>query len=183
MVPKVSQRATLNAAADLSIPMIVERSSMLARPAEDVWAEVTTPSGINRELRPWLRMTVPRRLRTVSLQDVELGERVCRSWVLLLGLVPFEYDDLVLVERGPRLRFLELSSTLATRMWRHERVVEPSASGCTLTDRVSFALRPGLGRVPGLASTYRRVVRAIFAHRHRRLEASYGAGATPPSPT
>jgi hypothetical protein len=126
-VRRVRQRAMLNAAADPSIPMIVERSSTLARPAEEVWAEVTTPSGINWELRPWLRMTVPRRFRTLSLQDVELGALVCRSWVLLLGLVPFEYDDLVLVERGPRLRFLELSSTLATRMWQHERVVEPSA--------------------------------------------------------
>jgi hypothetical protein len=182
-VRRVRQRAMLNAAADPSIPMIVERSSTLARPAEEVWAEVTTPSGINWELRPWLRMTVPRRFRTLSLQDVELGALVCRSWVLLLGLVPFEYDDLVLVERGPRLRFLELSSTLATRMWQHERVVEPSASGCTLTDRVSFALRPGLGRLPGLAATYGRAVQVIFVHRHRRLEARYGAAATPPLPT
>lgn len=173
----------LNAAADVSIPMIVERSSTLAQPADEVWAGVTTPSGINWELRPWLRMTVPRRLRRLSLQDVELGELVCRSWVLLLGLIPFEYDDLVLMERGPGLRFLEFSSTLATGTWQHERVVEPLTSGCTLTDRVCFALRPGLARLPGLAATYGRVVRAIFAHRHRRLEARYGAGATLPSPT
>jgi len=84
----------------------------------------------------------------LSLQDVELGVLVCRSWVLLLV-----------------------------------RVVETSASGCTLTDRVSFALRRPLARLPGLAASHGRVVRAIFAHRHRRLEARFGAGATPPSPT
>ncbi len=165
------------------LKVVVERSSTLAQPADEVWAEVTTPSGINRELRPWLRMTVPRRIRRLSLQHVELGVLVCRSWVLLLGLIPFEYDDLVLVERGPGLRFLERSSTFATGMWQHERVVEPSASGCTLTDRVSFALRRPLARLPGLAASHGRVVRAIFAHRHRRLEARFGAGATPPSPT
>ena len=163
--------------------MIVERSSTLAGPAEDVWAEVTTPSGINRELRPWLRMTVPRRLRTLSLQDVELGERLCRSWVLLLGLVPFEYDDLVLVERGPRLAVPRAlldpcDADVAARAGRRTVGFRLHTDGPGV-----LALRPGLGRLPGLAATYERVVRAIFAHRHRRLQARYGASATPPLPT
>ncbi len=34
--------------------------SRLAAPAADVWRWVTTPDGINDELRPWLRMTIPR---------------------------------------------------------------------------------------------------------------------------
>jgi hypothetical protein len=121
-----------------------------------------------------MRMTVPRRLRHTSLDEVELGVRVCRSWVLVLGVVPFEYDDLVIVERGPGLRFLERSSTLVARTWQHERMVVPAGSGCRLTDRVSLDPRPATARVPGSAAMVRRVVEAIFTHRHRRLAARFG---------
>ena len=109
-------------------------------------------------------MTVPRRLRHTSLDEVEFGVRVCRSWVLVLGFVPFEYDDLVIVERGPGLRFLERSSTLVARTWQHERMVVPAASGCRLSDRVSLDPRPAMARVPGSAAMVRRVVEAIFTH-------------------
>jgi hypothetical protein len=139
-----------------------------------VWRHATTPAGINAEFGPWMRMTVPRRLRHTSLDEVELGARVCRSWVLVLGVVPFEYDDLVIVERGPGLRFLERSSTLVARTWQHERMVVPAASGCRLTDRVSLDPRPAMARVPGSAGMVRRVVEAIFTHRHRRLAARFG---------
>ena len=116
-------------------------------------------------------MTVPGRLRHTSLDEVELGVRVCRSWVLLLGVVPFEYDDLVIVERGPGLRFLERSSTLVARTWQHERMVAPTDHGCRLTDRVSLEPRRAVARLPGSVG---RVVEAIFAHRHRRLAARFG---------
>jgi ligand-binding SRPBCC domain-containing protein len=139
-----------------------------------VWRHVTTPAGINAEFEPWMRMTVPRRLRDTSLDEVELGVRVCRSWVLVLGVVPFEYDDLVIVERGPGLRFLERSSTLFARMWQHERTVVATDHGCRLTDRVSLEPRSAVWRVPGSAAMVRRVVEAIFAHRHRRLAARFG---------
>jgi hypothetical protein len=49
--------------------------------------------------------------------------------------VPFEYDDLVIVERGPGLRFLERSSTLVAHTWQHERTVAPTDHGCRLTAR------------------------------------------------
>jgi ligand-binding SRPBCC domain-containing protein len=139
-----------------------------------VWRHSTTPAGINAEFGPWMRMTVPRRLRHTSLDEVQLGVRVCRSWVLVLGVVPFEYDDLVIVERGPGLRFLERSSTFVARTWQHERMVVPADFGCRLTDRVSLEPRPVMARLPGSAAMVRRVVEAIFTHRHRRLAARFG---------
>jgi ligand-binding SRPBCC domain-containing protein len=151
-----------------------ERTTPLAAAAADVWRHATTPAGINAEFEPWMRMTVPRRLRYTSLDEVELGVRVCRSWVLVLGVVPFEYDDLVIVERGPGLRFLERSSTLVARTWQHERAVVPADHGCRLTDRVSLEPRPAVARLPGSAAMVGRVVEAIFAHRHRRLAAHFG---------
>jgi ligand-binding SRPBCC domain-containing protein len=152
-----------------------ERRTRLAAGAQAVWDFVTTPAGINAEFQPWMRMTVPRRLRGMRLDDVELGVRICRSWVLLLGVVPFEYDDVVLAERGPGLRFLERSSTLVADTWQHERTVAPRGSGCELVDRLRIELRPALARVPGSGAAVHRVVRAIFDHRHRRLATRFGA--------
>jgi ligand-binding SRPBCC domain-containing protein len=154
-----------------------EHRTRLGADAQSGWDSVTTPAGINAEFQPWMRMTVPRRLRAMRLDEVELGVRICRSWVLLLGVVPFEYDDIVLVERGPGLRFLERSSTLAANTWQHERTVEPRGSGCEVIDRLRLELRPSLARVPGSAALVRRVVRAIFDHRHRRLTGRFGSSA------
>ena len=157
------------------VPITFERTTHLASDAGTVWQHVTTPRGINDEFKPWMRMTVPRRLRDVRLDDVELGVRLCRSWVLVLGVVPFEYDDLVLVERGPGMRFLERSSTLVARTWQHERTVVGSGpEGCDLTDRLSLDPRPAFARLPGGEAIAGRVVRAIFGHRHRRLRLRFG---------
>jgi ligand-binding SRPBCC domain-containing protein len=151
-----------------------ERTTRLAADPHTVWRHVTTPQGINAEFKPWMRMTVPRRLRDVRLDEVELGVRLCRSWVLVLGVVPFEYDDLVLVERGPGMRFLERSSTLVARTWQHERTVVAAGAGCELTDRVSLEPRPAFARLPGSTAMAGRVVTAIFGHRHRRLRLRFG---------
>jgi hypothetical protein len=131
---------------------------------------VVTPEGINDELRPWMRMTVPRRLRGKTIDDVEPGQRLGRSWLLLFGLIPFDYDDLGLAELGPGHRFLERSTMLSMRSWEHERTVVPiGETACEVTDRVAFELRRPLAVVPGLANGVRAVLRRVFAHRHRRL--------------
>jgi ligand-binding SRPBCC domain-containing protein len=149
--------------------MTVERSTVLAAPPEWVWAHVTSMRGINDELRPWLKMTAPRAVREMTLEDVELGKRVCRSWILLGGVVPVEYDDVTLVERGPGHRFLEQSPVLSQRSWQHERWIEAVDGGCRISDRLTF--EPRLGAAAALS---RRVVEAIFTHRHRRLARRFG---------
>jgi hypothetical protein len=112
-----------------------------------------------------MRMTVPRHARGMSLEDVELGRPVGRSWVLFLGVLPFDYDDITLVERGPGRRFLERSPMGSMRTWEHERIVVPAGdSVCTVTDRLTFEprVRPATRLVRG-------IVERTFAHRHRRL--------------
>jgi hypothetical protein len=84
------------------------------------------------------------------------------------GVVPFDYDDIQIVERGPGLRFLERSPMLSQRSWQHERWVEAVDGGCRLTDRLTFE-----PRMPG--GLVRRVIEAIFSHRHRRLVQRFGA--------
>jgi ligand-binding SRPBCC domain-containing protein len=153
----------------------VEVRSRLRAPADVVWAEATTPAGIARELAPWLRMTMPRRLRHATLATVPLGVTLGRSWLLLGGIVPVEYDDLALIERGPH-RFLERSQLASARVWEHERAVSEVAAGCELVDRLGVELRAPLRWLPGVAVIVRALVRAVFVHRHHELRARHGVG-------
>ena len=153
--------------------MFVIRESEVSAPPDDVWGRAVSPEGINAELRPWLRMRVPRRLRGKTIDDVPLGEPIGRSWILLLGFLPFDYDDLCLVQRGPGLRFLERSKMLSMSLWQHERTVVPNGRGCRVTDRLTFELRPPLRALPGAERLVERLIAAIFAHRHRRLAGAF----------
>jgi ligand-binding SRPBCC domain-containing protein len=157
----------------------VETTSRLPAGAEKVWTRVVTAEGINDELRPLLRMTVPRPVRGVTLDDVELGVKVCRSWILLGGVLPVEYDDIVIAERETGRRFRETSSMLTMRSWEHERTVTRVGEECELTDRVTFELRRTLAAVPTLHGLVERVVRALFAHRHRRVARHFSNVASP----
>lgn len=154
----------------------LQRSSLLALPAERMWERATTAAGINQELRPILRMTMPRELRGVRLDDFPVGRPAGRSWILLGGVLPVDFDDLCLVELEAPRRFLERSSTLAFSLWEHERLVEPDEDGCRVTDRLGFELRRGLRAVPGVAAIARAIVGALFSHRHRRLRSLAAAG-------
>lgn len=131
-----------------------------------------TEEGINDELSPILRMTMPARLRGRTIDDVAVGEPLGRSWLLLGRLLPVDFDDIRLAELEPGRRFLERSQTLAFAVWEHERVVEAEGGGnCRVSDRLGFELRRALRRVPGMAPLAAAIVGALFTHRHRRLRA------------
>jgi ligand-binding SRPBCC domain-containing protein len=167
--PMPGMRANLYRRSIAPGPQTVVQASTLPAAAEDVWARAVTPEGINDELRPLLRMTMPRSLRGGTISEVPLGEPLGRSWILLFGLVPVDYDDLGLAERGPGFRFLERSTMLTMSSWEHERSVRPVGEGCEVTDRLTFRLRRPLAAVPGFAGLARAIVARLFAHRHRRL--------------
>ena len=69
----------------------------------------------------------------------------------------------------PGVGFLEESTMLSQRAWRHERQRTPIAGGCRVTDRVNFAPR----LVP-LGPVYRLIFEGIFRLRHRRLHRWFG---------
>jgi hypothetical protein len=139
-------------------------SSELAADAAALWERIIDPAGINDELRPLMRMTVPAGARDFGLDDPEPGH-IGRSWLLLFGFLPFDYDDLTIVRLEHGRGFLERSSMLSMRLWEHERTLTPLGKGrCRITDRVAWQPRPPL---PGV--WLRPLVHAIFNHRHRRL--------------
>jgi ligand-binding SRPBCC domain-containing protein len=134
-----------------------------------VWAAVTRPETVNYELGPWLRMTVPRGARGLSLASVPIGMPLGRAWVLLFGVLPIDYDDLTLVAIGPGPQFHERSPMLNCRQWTHRRSVVATPKGSVLTDRINFQPRWFMsGRL------YQAIAQQIFRHRHRRLRHRFG---------
>ena len=144
----------------------IERVSVLHGTAAAVWARVVTAEGINDEFAPWMRMTLPRSVRSIA--DVTPGVPFGRSWILAFGVIPIDYDDLCIVELEPG-HFLERSRLFSAPVWEHGRTVVDAPSGCELHDRVSFEPRRIVQRIPGGVRLHRAVVGSIFTHRHRRL--------------
>jgi len=144
-------------------------TSELSADAGAVWGRITDPAGINDELRPLMRMTVPRGARDFGLGELEPG-KIGRSWLLLFGFIPFDYDDLTIVRLEPERGFLERSSMLSMRLWEHERTLEPIRQGhCRITDRLAWE-----PRLPLPGPLFHPLVHAIFSHRHRRLRKRFG---------
>jgi ligand-binding SRPBCC domain-containing protein len=147
---------------------IAVSSQLDATPAE-VWERVITPEGINDEMRPFMRMTIPRGVERLDPESVELGKPIGRSWVFLFGVLPFDYDDITLIRLDPGKGFLERSTMLSQRSWEHERTLSPDGDGCLIADWVRWEPRLGLP-----ASPLRRPIGAFFRHRHRRLQRHFG---------
>jgi hypothetical protein len=62
-----------------------ETSSNLPAPSKEVWKRISTAEGVNYELFPFLRMTIPKEWHGMTLADLPIGRSVGRSWFLLFG--------------------------------------------------------------------------------------------------
>lgn len=145
-------------------------SSRLRAPADRVWARASTFAGVNRELRPLFRMTYPPTHARITPGAFPPGRPGFRSWVLLFGLVPVDFDDVTLAELEPGRGFLEVSRLGSMHEWSHRRTVSPVAGGCVVRDEVSFV--PRLRWVgPVLLGAFR----LTFELRHCNLRRAFGA--------
>jgi len=139
--------------------------------AQECWAHMTSPSGVNAEFWPFLRMTFPSATRDVT-SGWQPGRRLFRSWILLFGILPVEYDDFGFEEVDVGRRFLETSEMLSQQEWIHEREIKETLAGVRLIDRISF-----VSRLPFLERIYLVVFRFVFRYRHFRLRRLYGRDA------
>jgi ligand-binding SRPBCC domain-containing protein len=151
-----------------SNPYRFEVSSFVESSPADVWARVSTMAGVNDELWPLLRMTHPSGRDRLEGEDVPIGRRAFRSWLLLLGVLPFDYDDIRFERIEPGRGFLEDSTMLSQRRWVHERRLEPMPGGCRVVDRVRFEPRLGVA-----GPVLLRVFRLVFRYRHWRLRRAF----------
>ncbi|AEF40778.1 SRPBCC family protein [Hoyosella subflava] len=152
--------------------MMFERSAIIDAPIDDVWARVVSADGINYEMRPWMTMKLSRGTGFLTIDDVTVGEPLGRAWLKLFGAVPFDYDDLTIVDLEPGRRFHEKSTMLSMKRWEHERTLSPLPAGRTeVLDRITFEprilLRPA-------TVVLKRTLQAFFGHRHRRLQRYFG---------
>jgi len=151
-------------------PVELRFSSKLAAPPDQVWTAVVSVEGLRREMRPFLRMTIPRGVASLDSLEVMPGRRLFRSYLLAFGVIPFDYSDLTLIELRPGRGFLEQSPMGSMRLWRHERRIDPVASdpGCSVvTDRLTFTPR----FAAPLAAW---IVHRFFEHRHAVLRRHFG---------
>lgn len=144
-------------------------SSDLAADPDVVWRQATDLPGVNSELMPLVRMTVPKGLVGARLDDLPVGRGAGRTWLLLFGVFPVDFDDLTIAEHGPGRRFLERSTMLTQSRWEHERTVAAVGGGCRVVDQLQWQ-----GRNRALGGLYRLAVPILFGHRHRRLRRRYG---------
>ncbi len=145
-----------------------EIESHLRVSPDALWETVVTPAGVNAEFRPLLRMTFPKSVERLVMGS-QPGQRLFRSWILLFGFLPVEYDDIVFDEFEEGRRFLERSTMLTQRLWQHEREIVAVASGSRIIDRITFE-----SRIPALEGIQRMVFRLVFRYRHARLRSIYG---------
>jgi len=132
-------------------------SSILAEEPAILWRHAVSPSGVNREFRPLLRMTFPSDISDLTAAW-QPGERLFRSWLLLAGVVPIDYDDLVLEEVDPGRRADRLRRSSARRS-------RPRAA-------VSRAIHSTIPAGVGARATHRARPRRLASHRSRALRAA-----------
>lgn len=143
------------------------RSGLTASPAE-VWQWISSFRGVATEMRPLLRMSVPRGIRGLAELDLTPGQPLFFSWLLLFGILPVDWSKLTLIEIEDGRGFIEQSPMGSMRMWRHERRIEPAERGCAIIDRLTFEPRFAAPVVAWF-------VRRFFAHRHAVLRKHLGA--------
>ena len=154
--------------------MIVERQRIVGAPSEQVWERIITPEGINDELRPWMTMSMPHGAKSLTVDTIPVGTPIGRCWMRLFGVLPFDYDHLMIAELFPGRGFHEESTMLSMRHWRHERTLEPDGPAKTLVrDRLTFELR---GPLRLLTPVVAAGIGALFGHRQRRLQRHFGRG-------
>ena len=155
--------------------VVVEVAVRVASPASAVWAEASTPDGVNGELMPLVRIKFPTSVSALTSADIVSGCFVGRCWMLAGGVFPFDRHSLTFesIRDDPdaeAMGFVEESTSLLQRRWRHERTLTViDEHRCEVRDRVTVVPRLGMAR-PLVA----RIVPWVFAHRHRQLIRRWG---------
>jgi ligand-binding SRPBCC domain-containing protein len=147
--------------------------------ADTVWERVTTPDGINHEIAPYLKMTVPKAFRGRSIGDVSPGTHLGKSLLLLFGVIPFGVDDITVAQIEPGRAFREESAMTGMRTWIHHRTLQPLDGKTVVTDTITLATQLP---IPGLTHLLSAILRKFFSHRHQRLLAHFASPRRAPGP-
>ena len=128
-----------------------------------------TMQGVNRELAPLVRMTVPEAWRDKLITQWPAQQPLFSSWVLLFSVLPIDRHSFFFDAIDPASGFNENSSTWTNKHWQHQRTIRSAQSGCEVTDTVQYE-----SRLPLLGALFKPVYRWVFARRHQLLRRTYG---------
>ncbi|MGB1581680.1 MAG: hypothetical protein ACPHER_09265 [Nevskiales bacterium] len=127
---------------------------------------------VNSELRPLARMTAPTEWQQRPIMQWPAQQRLFKSWILLLGILPIDRHHFYFEWFDPEQGFCERSASSSNSLWRHQRRVTASAAGCVVTDSLQYQ-----NRLPLCGAILKPVYQMVFWHRHRKLRARYGGRA------
>ncbi len=144
--------------------MIMLRFESTLRASRDqVWHWITDADALRAEMRPLLKMSVPKGLH--SLASVVPGQPLFTSWLWLFGVLPLGTSRLTLTQITPGIGFIEESPMTAMRYWRHERRIEDDPEHPSQV-RLIDELRVDPYFTPILLKLF---LRLFFNNRHRVL--------------
>jgi ligand-binding SRPBCC domain-containing protein len=149
----------------MPIPIELDFASRVASPGAAVWVVASTMDGVNAELGPLVRMTVPKGTGGVIGDGVSFT-----SWLLAFGVVPFDRHSLTVERVIDGGGFDEESTSWLQQRWRHERRITDHGDGtCTIADHLVVVPRIAISR-----SIVATMVGTVFRHRHQRLAKRFG---------
>ena len=145
-------------------PLQYEISSVIPGVSQDlVWDRINTWGGVNYELGPLVKMSVPSAYPRVSDIPAD-GECHFTSSILLFGFIPIDAHKFGLRAVDPPNYFDECSENRMMSCWTHKRTITAVDGGVLVTDQCG--IEPRFAILGGLLLT---VYQFIFRRRHRRL--------------
>ncbi|HLD65941.1 MAG TPA: hypothetical protein VJA19_07850 [Pseudomonas sp.] len=102
--------------------IMLKFESTLPISRELAWQWITDADALRAEMRPLLKMTVPKGRH--NLAGISPGQPLFTSWLWLFGLLPLGASRLTLTQVRPGEGFIEESPMTALRYWRHERRID-----------------------------------------------------------
>lgn len=139
-------------------------SSDLEVSPKEAWKLVGTMEGVNLELKPLAQMTFPKSKSEFNPNNIIIGKPLFRSWILLFGILPIDYDEITFQTLKTDVGFIESSKMLSQKLWQHERKLQPTPFGCKITDTIKFT-----PKLSFLGFFYSFSFKLAFRNRHRNL--------------
>jgi ligand-binding SRPBCC domain-containing protein len=144
----------------------VKFESKVPRTPGELWDWSTSVRGVDAEMGPVLKLDFPKGMTHIPRDGSGLNRALGNCKFLLFGFLPVDLSRLTFVEVEPGRRFVEQSPLLSMKSWRHERVIEPTADGTKVVDKLEFTPRFATGLVKWFISKF-------FQHRHAVLEREF----------
>ena len=133
-----------------------------------LWKALTNMQGVNYELAPFVRMTVPTAYREFTIADALVGKQLFKSVILLFQFIPVDIHYFKLDKVIPNERFEENSTSLMHYFWKHTRILIIINKGTMVKDTIQFS-----PRIPLIGFVLKPIYQFVFRNRHQRLRKKY----------